>query len=96
MESLDSPPPSPSASRILELLRLRDGKPTNVWFRNGRSVVVMNIAWGQDAGDPEFHITTNISPTPSRQHSTDFFSTADVQRIVDPESSTTLFENTAT
>jgi hypothetical protein len=96
MESWDSPPPSQSAVRIIDLLRLRDGKATTVWLRNGRSIAVMNIAWGQDAGDPEYHITSNISPTPTEPHSTDFFSTADVQRIVDPASSITLFEHSTT
>jgi hypothetical protein len=83
---LETPPPSPSAVQIIELLRLRDGKPTNVWLRDGRRVVVINIAWGQDMGDPEFHITTNISPAPSTPHTKDVFSTADVERIVDPQS----------
>jgi hypothetical protein len=92
---MDTPPPSPSAARIVELLRQRDGEPTNVWLRNGQHFVVINIAWGQDLGDREFHITTNISPAPSNPHTTDFFSTADVERIGDPESGDTLFEYTA-
>jgi len=37
-------------------------------------------------GDPEYHITTNISPGPGPKvpHVIDFFSTGDVANIVDP------------
>lgn len=92
---MHTPPPSPSATRIVELLRFRDGQATDVQLRDGRRFVVINIAWGQDMGDPEFHITTNISPAPCLPHTVDFFSTGDVERVVDPTSGDKLFESVA-
>ena len=74
------------------MLRARDGLPTRVTLRDGRVFNVHNIAWGQDMGDPEYHITTNISPAPHSTHVIDFFRTEDVASIGDPQSGTLYFE----
>jgi hypothetical protein len=61
-------------------------------MKDGREFSVHNITWGQDMGDPEYHVTTNISPTPQVAHVIDFFSTEDVASIADPQSGEVYFE----
>jgi hypothetical protein len=87
---MQTPPPHPSAILIVAAL---NGCPlATVELRDGRRVRVHNVAWGQDLGDPEYHITTNISPAPSAAHCIDVFSTADVLRIVDAQTQAILFD----
>lgn len=64
------------------------GQATDVQLRDGRRFVVINIAWGQDMGDPEFHITTNISPAPSLAADAE-----PLQSALDPFISGTFFAN---
>jgi hypothetical protein len=47
---------------VLATLRARDGQATTVVLKDGRSLEVLNIAWGYDEGEPFAHVTTNISP----------------------------------
>ena len=51
---------------------------------------VFNIAWGQDIGDPEFHITTNVSPSIPGS-AIDFFFTDEVVEIAEGGSGRVLF-----
>jgi len=81
---------SPGAERVLAILRQRDGVETIVRLSNRLTYKVLNIAWGQDMNDPEFHITTNISP-PVPGSTTDFFTTDSVVEILDPGSGQVLF-----
>ena len=89
---METPPPTATAMRVVETLRQRDGTATFVELAGRQRVTVFNIAWGQDFGDPEFHITTNISPAPIAPHAIDTFNTGEVRRIVDPETTAVLFE----
>jgi hypothetical protein len=89
---MDTPQPSVAAAQIIEVLRARNGELTLVKLNDGREFSVHNIAWGQDMGDPEFHVTTNISPAPLVPHVIDFFSTQDVASIADPQSGRVYFE----
>jgi hypothetical protein len=88
---METPPPSHAAAQVLDVLRGRDGLLTRVTLNDGRDLFVHNIAWGQDFADPEYHITTNISPKPSGAHAIDIFSTGDVASITDPTSGNVLF-----
>jgi hypothetical protein len=90
---MNTPRPSVAAARIIEVLQERDGVDTRVILSDGREFSVHNIAWGQDMGDPEYHVTTNISPVPSVPHVVDHFSTSDVSRITDPQSGRVYFES---
>jgi len=67
---------------------------TEVLTRSGKIFIVYNIAWGQDLGDPEYHITSNISPPASGDLPVDFFFTHEVTQLRAPESGATLFEPT--
>jgi hypothetical protein len=89
---MNTPQPSAAAARIIEVLRGLDGIRTKVTLRDGRELSVHNIAWGQDMADPEFHVTTNISPAPQAPHVIDVFSTGDVASISDPQSGRVHFE----
>jgi hypothetical protein len=89
---MNTPLPSVAAARIIEVLRERDGMPTRVILADGRELDVHNIAWGQDIADPEFHVTTNISPAPVVPHVIDIFSTGEVASIADPQSGRVHFE----
>ena len=64
---------------MIDLLTRRDGTLTQVELLDGRTLAVYNIAWGQDFEDPEYHVTSNISPAPTDPHSCDFFSSGDVK-----------------
>ena len=89
---MHTPEPTAAAVRIIEVLRSRDGVRTVVMLKDGRTLSVFNIAWGQDFGDPEYHVTSNISPAPSAPHLIDIFSTGDVASISDPESGLVEFK----
>jgi hypothetical protein len=86
------PLPSLAAARIIEVLRERDGMRTRVTLTDGRELNVHNIAWGQDMADPDYHVTTNISPAPLVPHVIDIFSTGEVASIADPQSGRVHFE----
>ncbi|HEY9639585.1 MAG TPA: hypothetical protein V6C57_03835 [Coleofasciculaceae cyanobacterium] len=90
---MNTPQPSADAARIIDVLKARDGTLTRVMLKDGCEFEVHNIAWGQDMGDPEYHVTTNISPRPAVPHAIDFFSTGDVTRISDPQSGDVYFEH---
>lgn len=68
---------------VLAVLRSRDGISTTVRLRDGRSLTVLDIAYGYDAGDTSAHITTNCSPGRAAAE-VGFFFTRDVQAIEDP------------
>jgi hypothetical protein len=89
---MNTPIPSVAAARIIEVLRSRDGLRTSVTLADGRELNVHNIAWGQDMEDPEYHVTTNISPAPMEPHVIDIFSTLEVAIIADPQSGRVHFE----
>jgi len=89
---MNTPPPSVTAARIIEVLRERDGLRTHVTLTDGRELDVHNIAWGQDMADSEYHVTTNISPAPLVPHVIDIFSTGEVASIADPQSGRVHFE----
>ena len=89
---MNTPQPSIAAARIVEVLRELDGVRTRVTLKDGRELRVHNIAWGQDMADPEYHITTNISPAPATPHAVDIFSTSDVASIADPTTGRVYFE----
>ena len=89
---MNTPPPSVAAARIIEVLRERDGVETRVTLDDGRELNVRNIAWGQDMADPEYHVTTNISPAPVAPHVIDVFSTGEVASVADPKSGRVYFE----
>lgn len=65
---------------MIALLHNRDGMPTTVTLRDGRELMVWNIAWGYDIGDDEAHITTNCSPSVA-DLPLDFFYTDEVVEI---------------
>jgi hypothetical protein len=89
---MNTPRPSVAAARIIEVLRARDGIETRVTLNDGRERIVHNIAWGQDMADPEYHVTTNISPAPVVPHVIDIFSTGDVASVADAKSGRVHFE----
>lgn len=83
----------PDHARVLDILKARQHKavPTRVILRDGRVLLVHNVAWGYDSDDPVAHITTNISPSsPSVQW--DFFFASEVVRLEDPENDAVWFE----
>ena len=91
----ETPQPSSRAAEIVRILRERDGVATEVRTRSGKMFIVFNIAWGQDFGDPEYHITSNISPPASSvELPVDFFFTHEVAELRAPEIGATLFEPT--
>jgi hypothetical protein len=89
---MNTPQPSVVAARIIEVLRSLSGIHTKVTLKDGRELSVHNIAWGRDMADPEYHITTNISPTPQLPHVIDVFSTSDVASIADPQTGKLHFD----
>jgi len=88
---MNTPPPSPTAERVLEVLRGRDGLATDVRLEDGGTCTVFNVAWGQDFEDPEYHITSNVSPRIDGA-STDFFFTNAVVALIDPATGSSLYE----
>lgn len=75
---------------VLGVFQERDGRPTRALLRDGRSLVVHNIAWGYDDGDEWAHITSNISPR-VQGFGIDFFHTSEVLSLTDAESGRVLF-----
>jgi len=71
------------ARNMLNLLQLRSGKRTIVVLANRGQVIVENIAWGRDFGDEYDHVTTNSSP-PKEGLDIDYFSTAEIEAILEP------------
>ncbi|BAC90634.1 glr2693 [Gloeobacter violaceus PCC 7421] len=92
---METPPPSATAAQIIEVLRQLGGMPILVALDDRRILTVHNIAWGQDFADPEYHVTTNISPVPNVPHVVDVFSTAAVVRITDPISGDVHFDKSS-
>ena len=78
------PHPHAQDSELLHLLQRRDGVATVVVLRDGRRMVVYDIAWGYDLGDEWAHVTTNISPGRAGA-SVDVFSTGEVVSVIDPD-----------
>lgn len=75
----------------MAILKHRDAIPTTVELCDGRVLLVYNIAWGQDIGDAEYHVTTNISPSLDGA-TIDLFWTHEVLRIFDPMSGQVLLQ----
>ena len=86
---------SAHCSKIVPLLRGRDGLSTRVELAEQRVLDVFNIAWGTDMADDFEHITSNISPTVGGA-TVDLFFTDEVIRIVDPDLGTILWESDGT
>jgi hypothetical protein len=76
---------------ILQILRERCGKWTVAELHDGRHCRVFDIAWGRDIAADFDHITTNISPGPGGDATSDFFQTSDVTLLRDEETGTILF-----
>jgi hypothetical protein len=77
---------------MLAAFKERDGRPTLVTLRDGRSMTVHNIAWGYDDGDEWAHVTSNISPAVVGAP-IDFFYTSDVLRLDDAETGAAAFSS---
>ncbi len=77
--------------KILEILKRRDARWTDVHLRDGKVLAVFNIAWGRDLGDEYAHVTTNCSPMQGDEVPIDFFYTWEVVAIVDSESGRTVY-----
>jgi hypothetical protein len=82
----------PAHATALDILKQRNGEPSDVTLTSGRVVRVYNIAWGYDLGDPVAYITTNISPVPQIDHTSDFFFANEIAQIVDPDNGAVWFE----
>lgn len=67
---------------------------TEVRTRSGKIFIVSNIAWAKISAIPEYHITSNISPSGSCELPVDFFFTHEVAQLRAPESGVTFFEPT--
>ena len=76
--------PPAADTRLIKLLRERDGRPTVVELHDSRRLTVINIAWGYNMGDTHAHVTTNCSPSVADEPS-DVFLTDEVQRVIDPD-----------
>jgi hypothetical protein len=68
---------------LMKLLRDRDGVETVVMLRDGRRLVIYDIAWGYDIGDQWAHVTTNISPG-REGAAVDLFWTSEVASVINP------------
>jgi hypothetical protein len=82
----------PADQELIDLLVAREGIWTEVELFDGKTLRVLNIAWGYDQGDEYAHVTTNCSPSPGRRVPMDFFFTNDVTRVIDPETREVLYE----
>jgi hypothetical protein len=78
---------------VSRILQERCGQWSLVELRDGRRFRVFDIAWGRDIGDEFDHVTTNVSPGPSGEHTIDFFFTSEVGRIEEEETGRVLFEH---
>lgn len=75
---------------IVRLLEERMGQPTEVVLRDGRAIVVHNIAWGLDPGEGWEHLSINVTPrVPGARF--DFVRTSEIARVVDPATGEVLF-----
>src|SRR5262245_46529230 len=83
-------PEHPHDAAVLQVLRERDGQPTEARLSDGRTMTVVNIAWGYDLGDEFAHVTTNVSPDVEGQE-IDFFFTSEVESLADTTSGEVLF-----
>lgn len=83
----------PAHATALDILKLRNGEPTDVTLASGAVVRVFDIAEGYDLGDPIAHISTNIRPQ-REDHTIDFFFADEIVLIVDPENGAIWFELT--
>ncbi len=72
---------------------MRCGQWTLVELCDGRQLQIFDIAWGRDSGADFDHITTNVSPGPSEDHTIDFFHTSEVAFMTDPSTGKILFTN---
>jgi hypothetical protein len=77
---------------VSRLLQQRCDSATEATLRDGRRLIVHNVAWGRDLGLPFDHFTTNISPPPGFPHTLDFFRADEVVRLVAVETGTVIFE----
>jgi hypothetical protein len=91
LDSMTGKQPAPRGVALLALLQERDGRPSEVALRDGRRLMIFNIAWGYDIGDEFSHVTTNVSPHIGAAE-IDFFFTEDVASVVDPETGVVLFQ----
>jgi hypothetical protein len=91
LDSMTGKQPPPRDEALLALLQERDGRPSEVALRDGRRLMIFNIAWGYDMGDVFAHVTTNVSPAVGGAE-IDFFFTEDVTSVVDPETGMALFQ----
>ena len=80
-----------AAANALAILRKRDSLPTDVRLSDGRSVRVLNVAWGRDLGDEFDHVTTNVSPSLDSEDTIDIFYTSEIEALSDPESGTQIY-----
>ena len=85
---------SPRDVELLRVLRERDGVETVVVLRDGRRLVVHDIAWGYDIGDEWAHVTTNVSPGVDGA-SIEFFSTIEVMEMIDPDTNGVIYTNSS-
>jgi hypothetical protein len=86
---LMTPAEGDTVSRILQE---RCGQWSVVHLFDGHCHRVFDIGWGRDMGDDYDHVTTNVSPGPSGEHTVDFFFTSDVARIEDAATGEILFQ----
>ena len=77
---------------LVQLLQERDGVKTVVMLRDGRRLIVYDIAWGYDIGDQWAHVTTNISPRVEGA-SVDVFYTSDVASVIDPRTNEMIYRS---
>jgi hypothetical protein len=77
---------------IVQLLVKRDGIPTVVKLRDGRSLAVIDIAWGYDEGHEYAHVTTNVSPGNNAMQ-VDLFFTSEVSAVLDPSNGSELWRS---
>jgi hypothetical protein len=75
------------------ILQKHCGNWSLVELQSGQKLRVFDIAWGRDLGNEFDHITTNISPGPSDDHTIDFFFTSEVVRVEDEATGRVLFEH---
>lgn len=87
-------PKKPSHATALEILKLRNGEPSDVLLSSGQAIRVYNIAWVYDLGNPVAYVTTNISPRPEVEHTSESFIADEVCRILDPENNAIWFDIT--
>ena len=83
-----TPAEGDTVSRILQE-RCRQWSVVQLF--DGHRYRVFDIVWGRDIGADYDHVTTNVSPGPSGEHTIDFFTTSEVARIEDAATAEVLF-----